>query len=616
MSKRALAVGSLRWLGPLVFAGACHSEPQPTPSANAGAPPDTSPDFEPAPAAPAKPPGLARELAAASPASDARAPSLAATRYVTPVQARPDASARWLGQLRAGAVVARAGEPVPGVGCAGAWYSVQPRGFVCSEHATLELDAPLVRATARRPALDRPLPYRYGFVRDALPAYLHIPSRQEQRDNEPDLEAQLAWFAEQRSRVLRVSLGANDVPLDARGYPAPGLPLPSGRRLSTQLDANELFAGAAGAGQVPFWLDGSRQIPLTTGGDASSLLAGRVPAKTGLAFVDAFSLLQEGVERGFALTPDLRLIPTSKLQPLAGSVFHGVELTSALALPFAFVSRPGATSWQLVRGRDEARPAAALPYRALVPLTGDLRIKAGARYYQTERDRALWLRAQDIGLVAAPPALPAEAERGERWLDVSLAQQTLVLYRGRVPEYATLISSGTRATSAAQDAGLTPRGAFHIRSKHVTATFDSDEGSTVPGGQRARAATALSAKDQALTLRLLAAEKAGKRLSHADLRRLANIKQGRQPESGRSVRRAAYELEDTPWVQYFEPGYALRGAYWHDDFGTARTRGCIDLSPIDALVLFAWTAPGVPEGWHGVESGDELAAGTLVQVRD
>ena len=52
-------------------------------------------------------------------------------------------------------------------------------------------------------------------------------------------------------------------------------------------------------------------------------------------------------------------------------------------------------------------------------------------------------------------------------------------------------------------------------------------------------------------------------------------------------------------------------AYWHDDFGTPRSHGCVNLAPNDAAWLFAWTKPDVPEAWHGALS---LRKGTLVYI--
>jgi hypothetical protein len=62
----------------------------------------------------------------------------------------------------------------------------------------------------------------------------------------------------------------------------------------------------------------------------------------------------------------------------------------------------------------------------------------------------------------------------------------------------------------------------------------------------------------------------------------------------------AYSIEDVPWTQYFEEGYALHAAFWHDRFGRVRSHGCVNLSPADARRLFFWTGPHVPDGLHGI----------------
>jgi lipoprotein-anchoring transpeptidase ErfK/SrfK len=76
-----------------------------------------------------------------------------------------------------------------------------------------------------------------------------------------------------------------------------------------------------------------------------------------------------------------------------------------------------------------------------------------------------------------------------------------------------------------------------------------------------------------------------------------------------------FELRDVPWVQYFEGGYALHAAYWHDDFGRPRSHGCVNLSPIDARRVFFWTDPPLPEAWHAVKAGRTMGLGTWVRVR-
>ncbi|HOU93382.1 MAG TPA: L,D-transpeptidase, partial [Polyangiaceae bacterium] len=276
-----------------------------------------------------------------------------------------------------------------------------------------------------------------------------------------------------------------------------------------------------------------------------------------------------------------------------------------------------ARSFQLIKGKDATRPTGSVPRRAIVPLTGQARIKAGERFYQTAKDPTVWLRAADLGVVTRPPTLPPEAERGEKWIDISIAQQTLVLYEGTRPWYATLISSGRDRDGDPKTTLSTPKGTFRLRSKHIAAAMDSNENSTVAGGTRA-SAPSLSGDARATVARLLAAEKAGEALDEDDRRRLANVKKGRDPEYGITVRRGAanFELRDVPWIQYFAAGYALHGAYWHDVFGVPRSHGCVNLAPIDARIVFLWTDPPVPPGWHGINVGEEMGQGTLVVVRD
>ncbi len=62
----------------------------------------------------------------------------------------------------------------------------------------------------------------------------------------------------------------------------------------------------------------------------------------------------------------------------------------------------------------------------------------------------------------------------------------------------------------------------------------------------------------------------------------------------------AYSIEDIPWTQYFEEGYALHTAFWHNRFGRVRSHGCINLAPADARRLFFWTGPHLPDGIHGI----------------
>ena len=53
-----------------------------------------------------------------------------------------------------------------------------------------------------------------------------------------------------------------------------------------------------------------------------------------------------------------------------------------------------------------------------------------------------------------------------------------------------------------------------------------------------------------------------------------------------------YELPGVPWTCFFhESGYALHGTYWHDNFGTPMSRGCVNMRIDEAKWLFRWVRP-------------------------
>jgi hypothetical protein len=558
------------------------------------------------------------ELDTRAPAS---APELAATVIAATVYKLPNTEARKLGYIRLGGRVRRDASPVRGKGCKRPWFRVYPMGYVCTEEATTDLEDPLVRAAAKRPDLSKPLPYRYGFVRATAPQYLRVPTKKQQLDSEFKLMEHLDWFAQNEAQVQRVALGANDVPLDARGVPLPGLKHRPGYRPSTELSRNELLGGDSPNDPIPFWLEGGKRlIPNVSGFDVPSyaVFADRVRRKTGLSLVGAFETEREALKRRFSVTVDLRLVPSTKIKPDTGSPFHGVELSKALVMPFAWVVLRDVHAYKLIKGKDEVREAEDVPRRAIVPLTGKARIKAGQRYYQTRKDPTRWLRASELAVVAPPPEWPESAEKGEKWIDISLRQQTLVLYEGKRPWYATLVSTGRDRLGDPKTTLSTPRGIFRLRSKHIAAAMDSEENSSVAGGQRTSTISSSGPDAAATVARLTRAVASGAKLSEEDQRRWLNVQKGRDPEYGVTKRRgsADFELRDVPWIQYFASGYALHGAYWHDVFGIPRSHGCVNLAPVDARLVFAWTDPPVPEGWHGINVGQEMGEGTLVSIRE
>lgn len=224
-----------------------------------------------------------------------------------------------------------------------------------------------------------------------------------------------------------------------------------------------------------------------------------------------------------------------------------MHIPEDIDLPFALVRTDGAWAYEL-RGETMVRTTA-LPRRSVVKLTGKEHVVGTRRYFEAADGK--WLSETHASRVDRVKHLTKWAQNGERWLDVSIANQTLVAYEGTKPVYATLVSTGEAGLDDPETTKSTVLGEFRIFAKHVTTTMSSE----VVGEE--------------------------------------------------------FELKDIPYVQYFQEGYALHAAYWHDDFGIPRSHGCINLAPEDARWLFEWTEPHVPPAWHGARADD---GGSVVDV--
>jgi lipoprotein-anchoring transpeptidase ErfK/SrfK len=167
---------------------------------------------------------------------------------------------------------------------------------------------------------------------------------------------------------------------------------------------------------------------------------------------------------------------------------------------------------------------------------------------------AAWMRARDLSRPKISPPPPEVTLEGERWIDVDLSQQALVAYEGKRPVFATIVSTG-KGPPGSEFA--TRPGTFRIWVKVFTTKMDN--------------------------------------LDKEDVDR-------------------HYAIEDVPWVQFFDKAIALHGAFWHRDFGRVRSHGCVNLAPLDARWLFAFTSPHLPVGWTAVLP-TKIEQGTVVRVR-
>lgn len=407
-------------------------------------------------------------------------------------------------------------------GCKGRFHRVHPLGFVCDD-ASLEvrpkpipLQAPTdqgwkngqvekARSTGAvvvpPAARDAVLPYDYFFVKErAVPEYHRLPSRGEQRAALAKGNRYLELLAKEDKRAAAYLTG--EVELGPKG---------------TAITARYLDRG----------------------------------------FFVASSGSEVRAKRRFVRTTQGRYIKGSQLETRTGHDFEGVALDAQTQLPIAWTTRTSALMQMSTAGdgvvrfsKDDSQE----PLPRQTRLTGWQGRKnlgghimhivdspAGTRYLKA------WFAA-----VADRIDRPKEVPAGVPWVHVDLSEQTLVLYEGDTPVYATLVSTGVEGNG-------TPVGVYEIRKKRITDT-------------------------------------------------MANI----GPEAGDD----RYRIEDVPHVQYFEGSFALHAAFWHTRFGLPRSHGCVNLAPKDAHRVFHGTLPAVPAGFHGVSTEETALRGSYVVVTE
>jgi lipoprotein-anchoring transpeptidase ErfK/SrfK len=68
---------------------------------------------------------------------------------------------------------------------------------------------------------------------------------------------------------------------------------------------------------------------------------------------------------------------------------------------------------------------------------------------------------------------------------------------------------------------------------------------------------------------------------------------------------SGYDTAAVSWTTLFSgEGYAIHGAFWHNNFGVPRSHGCVNCLPEDAKWIFRWASPV-----NSLEQGDVVAEG-------
>ncbi len=405
------------------------------------------------------------------------------------IRAEADPEALEIGWLRLGGRIRAKREPVRTPNCSTGWYELYPRGFACAgQGIEIGEEPPAAPAAENAADTESALPYRYYLVREPqVPEYHRLPSRDEQR-------AALAH----------------------------------GRRYVELLnDDQERRAELLRDGRLP------NEPPMPT-------VVARYLER---GFWVASNAIEVRAFRRFVRTVRGSYIKEAQLAEHTDGPFHGIELDEETTLPVAWAVRASRPLRRVVSDDGTERfvdddEMEAWERQAIVPWLR--RERHGTHIYHVLEGpdgEPRFLRAWFVS-VAERMDPPEGVGDDEPWVHVDVGEQTLVIYRGATPIYATLVSSGLEGHD-------TPIGEFTIRRKFISDT-------------------------------------------------MANL----GPDAGDD----AYRIEDVPWTQYFAGSVALHGAFWHSRFGLRRSHGCVNLAPRDARYVFEHTWPDVPEGWHGVST--------------
>lgn len=155
----------------------------------------------------------------------------------------------------------------------------------------------------------------------------------------------------------------------------------------------------------------------------------------------------------------------------------------------------------------------------------------------------------DEEVMAIAPDVPA----GEKRIEINLRAQSLTAFEGNSIVLRTAISSGVRSSGGGGLPTETPTGSFNVYAKQP-AKYMGDDRLTDNLGDRF--------------------------------------------------------LPGVPWVAFFaEGGYAIHGAYWHNNFGAPMSRGCVNVRPHEAQWLYRWMTPIA-----GPSEGEVVGRGTRVVV--
>ncbi|MBN2802975.1 MAG: L,D-transpeptidase [Deltaproteobacteria bacterium] len=402
-----------------------------------------------------------------------------AFHFHSQIKEEADSDATVLAYARRGSTF-RVSNRVSKKGCAKGWHEVYGGGHLCDGTGFNVSSKPITFEPSPPPAdMNSPMPYKYMYSkRDSVPEYWKLPDSDEvkitnevfDRINQRDSASVPALVTEKNT----IQVGS-----EAK-YDNAALNKALDKALSAEHE-NEIDTG-----QTKFDSDNKTDSPVDDNAPDIKAVVAAVKSKIdsdSSDFEDPFALppfVHLKMAKGYYVSTSSsiendgkkyvktirgRYIPAEDLYPAKPSTFEGVLLGDDIQLPLIFIVN-GGTKVLLQKKEDGALENGEKVERyshfknlGTMKRRGRTYIKIGnGKYISSNAAAAVNLREPPEGL-----------EENERWIDVDLTNQVLVAYEGKVPVFATLVSTGKHGHE-------TPVGEFKIYNKHVAITMDDPEG--------------------------------------------------------------------------------------------------------------------------------------------
>ncbi len=350
----------------------------------------------------------------------------------------------YLGYVRTGSSIPLRSEVrLKGQGCAGGFYQVEPRGYVCADRTVSEAPREGFRdAALATQGVPGAFPYGYALS-NHTPMYNRIPTAREQ---------------ERYEKLL--------------GKPGTHMKMPKTLQSHEELATSDAITAN---GEIPaFLLDGKSPKE-----DPYDLVEQTLP----LGAMVSYSKVFTANGRNWLLSSDHTIVPADRVRPFKPSRFHGVDLTKGeVKLPIAWMRVSEKPKYKKAEG-GVTKTSESFAVRSFVSLTGKKIEANGSSYLETaERDGGapLYLKESDATVVEAESKIPMGVKEGQKWIQIRLTLGTLVAYKGLTPEYATLVSPGAggvpvKGRDPVKDS-TTPLGAYSITFKDKAATMSPETG--------------------------------------------------------------------------------------------------------------------------------------------